>query len=1136
MALSNHERVGRAIGLLGEGLAPFVARECEARFGADWPVAVQRVEARDGPPRHVNPRDPQFLLKVLWDEWNATFSRKLSRADRSYVAELQAVRNSWAHNEMFSTDDALRGLDTAQRLLESVAAGAQATEVGRLHRELLRLKFEEQSRSARRSVAQRTQAGVEANLPPWREVIEPHDDVTSGRFEMAQYAADLHQVWRGEAPPEYGDPAEFYGRTYITEGLGALIVGAAERFAGIGGDPVVKLQTNFGGGKTHALIALYHLAGTARAADLPGVDDLLGNRGLHLPASGVRRAVVVGHQLQLSSTSPRPDGNPARTMWGELAWQLGGSDAYSLVADADESGTSPGAALGEVLRLCAPCLILIDEWVAYARQLYGQSGLPGGTFDAHFSFAQALADAAAATPGALLVATIPASQIEVGGEGGQAALERLENLFGRVEANWRTASTEESFEIVRRRLFKPLPAGAARRRDMVVAAFAELYAAGTGEFPSECREGDYRRRMHAAYPVHPELFDRLFGDWSNLERFQRTRGVLRLMAKVIHSLWMNDDANLLIMPGTIPVDDADVAAELTRYLDDGWRPVMEVDVDGPRALSWRLDAENAPLGRYSAARRVARTVYFGSAPTQQAANKGLDDRSIKLGCVQPGERPATFGDALRRLSDRAMYLYRDASRYWYALAPTVTRLAQDRAAGIKPVDVDEEIRRRLAPQASCRGEFAAVHPCPRSAGDVPDEDAARLVIIDPGFEHDRRSDHSPARDFAATVLHERSGGARRHRNMIVFLAPDSARLEELRDAARQWLAWDSIRLDGETLNLDAFQTRQVEAKVAEFDETVTRRIAETYQWVLNPDQPEDDPTGPMVWDTVRLASPGIGRSGAGADSLAERVSRKLIADEGLVPAYSGARLRRDIDRVPLWRGGHVPVAQLWDDFTQYLYLPRLRDRSVLEEAVRHGVASLAWRTDGFAYADAHGSGTVGGRGSAGDGHEGSTDEPVVADGSGERAARSPGARYVGLRAGQALAVLAPSGLVVRPDVASVQLAAELAEPAGVPGGARTGSSDAADPAGGPEPGPVPPGPARPTRYWGRVTLDSLRWTRTAADIADAIVNQLARADGATVEITIEVEGNAPAGFDEATQRTVTENAATLKFNAGEFED
>ncbi len=1111
MAISNPERIGKALTLLGEGLAPFVVRECEAKYGKNWQARVHRADPHTGRTRPVNTQDPQFLLNVIWDEWNSVFSRKLSRADRNYVAELQGVRNSWAHNDGFSTDDAIRGLDTAQRLLESTAAGPQANEVSGLHQELLRKKYEEQTRSKRRT-AQRTDTGVAAGLPAWREVIEPHDDVTSGRFEMAQYAADLHQVWRGEADDEYGDATEFYRRTFITDGLSKLITGAAQRFAGTGGDPIVKLQTNFGGGKTHALIALYHLAGASRAANLPGVEDLLIERGLRLPGEdGVRRAVLVGHQLELGefgSFVRKPDGCEIRTMWGELAWQLGGSDAYSHIAESDRAATNPGAALSDLLRAYAPCLILIDEWVAYARQLYGQRDLSGGTFDAHFSFAQALADAVAATPQALLVATIPASQIEVGGEGGQAALVRLENLFGRVEANWSTATAEESFEIVRRRLFKPLSESAARRRDEVVAAFSKLYGVNGGEFPSECREADYRRRMEAAYPVHPELFDRLFGDWSNLERFQRTRGVLRLMAKVIHSLWMNEDANLVIMPGTIPVDDSEVAAEMTRYLDDGWRPVLETDVDGSNSLPRRLDSEQSNLGRYSAARRVARTVYFGSAPSQQAANKGLDDRSIKLGCVQPGERPSTFGDALRRLSDEATHLYRDASRYWYALAPTVTRLARDRADDIKPLDVDEQIRRRLIPQAKRRSEFAAVHVCPRATGDVPDEDTARLVIIDPEYQHERRSENSEAMKFASKVLEERSGGARRHRNMVVFLAPDSTRLEELRQATRQWLAWESIRHDAETLNLDAFQTRQAETKAAEFDETVDQRIAETYQWVLNPDQPPEDPTGPMFWDIINLASPGLGRGAE--ESLAERVARKLISSEGLVAGYSGPRLRLDIERVPLWRGDCVSVGQLWEDYTQFLYLPRLRDRSVLEDAVRDGVASLTWQDDGFAYADALETPAQGG---------GETEDLPV--------------RYVGLRSGQALAALAPSGLVVAPTVALAQLAADQADTGSVAGEVASVGTDGR--AAGDE-SAEPAGSSLPTRYWGRITLDSSRWTRAAADIADAVVNQLARSDGAKVQITIEVEGTAPGGFNDATQRTVTENAATLKFDSGEFED
>jgi predicted AAA+ superfamily ATPase len=161
-------------------------------------------------------------------------------------------------------------------------------------------------------------------------------------------------------------------------------------------------------------------------------------------------------------------------------------------------------------------------------------------------------------------------------------------VIGRVESSWRPASAEEGFEIVRRRLFKPIDPSALVYRDATARAFAELYRAQAAEFPAECREAAYERRLRAAYPIHPELFDRLYEDWSTLERFQRTRGVLRLMAQVVGALWRGGDQSPLILPGTIPLDDAPVASELARNLEDSWKPVMDADVDGPASLPAQL--------------------------------------------------------------------------------------------------------------------------------------------------------------------------------------------------------------------------------------------------------------------------------------------------------------------------------------------------------------------------------------------------------------------------------------------------------------------------------------------------------------------------------------------------------------------
>jgi predicted AAA+ superfamily ATPase len=267
--------------------------------------------------------------------------------------------------------------------------------------------------------------------------------------------------------------------------------------------------------------------------------------------------VVVLDGNELSPSQPRRHGSiTARTLWGDLACQLGGEEAYALVAKADEDGTSPGkAVLKQLFDGYAPCVILMDEMVAYARQFESGRTYPGGTFDSVLSFIQALTEAAAASPRTAVLASLPESNLEVGGEQGKRALESLEKYFGRIEAIWKPVATEEAFEIVRRRLFGTLTDTTAR--DAVCRAFADLYHQHTDRFPSDAGEARYLQRLKDAYPIHPEVFERLYEDWASLEKFQRTRGVLRLMALVIHRLWSDDNRDLLILPGSLPASCLD---------------------------------------------------------------------------------------------------------------------------------------------------------------------------------------------------------------------------------------------------------------------------------------------------------------------------------------------------------------------------------------------------------------------------------------------------------------------------------------------------------------------------------------------------------------------------------------------------
>jgi len=446
-------------------------------------------------------------------------------------------------------------------------------------------------------------------------------------------------------------------------------------------------------------------------------------------------------------------GNRSAHFGGDLAWQLGGAEGYALVADADASGTSPGKAVLEtLLARYAPCLILIDELVAYVRQFDESKALTGGTFDSNLSFVQALTEALKAVPTAVLLASLPESDKEAGSQRGVRALATLAHAFGRVQALWKPVAAEEAFEIVRRRLFAKIddtPAAAGVWR-----AFADFYIANRDDFPQETQEIRYGERLLRAYPIHPEVFARLYDDWSTLDNFQRTRGVLKLMAKVIHRLWQDGNNDALIMPGSLPLYDADTRNEVIYYLPPGWDPVIERDLDGERAETTEIENRDTRLGSVQACRRTARAVFLGSAPT--TANqlvRGLELERVVLGVAQPGQQLGLFKDALRRLNDRLHYLNHANNRFWLDTRPNLRREMEERKRRFQDKeDVFPAIRERVQ-KSFASGVFGGIHVF-TNGSDVPDDWALRLVVLPPDAAFSR-SGQSHAIERATEILKKR---------------------------------------------------------------------------------------------------------------------------------------------------------------------------------------------------------------------------------------------------------------------------------------------------------------------------------------------------------------------------------------------
>ncbi len=619
--------------------------------------------------------------------------------------------------------------------------------------------------------------------------------------------------------------------------------------------------------------------------------------------------------------------------------------------------------------------------------------------------------------------------------------------------------------------------------------FAKLYRENANDFPQGCGDEDYRRKLEKAFPIHPELFDQLYTTWGSLEKFQRTRGVLRLMAQAIHELWMNGDPSVMIMPGSVAVSSPRVEPELLHYLDVSWQSIIAGDIDGTGSTPYKIDQSAPNLNRYSATRRVARAVFMGTAPTHQQQNTGLDDKQINLGVVQPGERPAIFGDALRRLTNQAKFMHSDLGRYWYSMSASLNRIAADKAAQIEAalvlLTIDKELGKYVNGIAD-RGHFDAVQVAPASSADVPDEaGGVRVVVLGVGHPHNGR-DGSDALRESKDILMQRGSTLRVYRNMLVFISADARQLDNLKDAVRASLAWSDIVRDTERLNLTQSDSSLAKAKLTESNETMKTRLKEAWCYLHYPAQ--ESAQADVEWVSGKIPA---------QDGLLARASKKLVAEEGLLTELGPTRLDRDLQKY-IWNGkAHLSLKDLREYLNRYVYLPRLKNQEVLVRAVQAAVGSVI--PGPFAYAERW-------------------DEKTDS--------------YLGLaieRAAGAVVVIDGDSVIVKPDVAETHRPAPI-QPK--PGAGQDGSKGNVSDSGGQPIGGSPeprPSEKKPTRFTGSVMISPERPAREIHQIVEAIIEQLTTLPGSTVKLRLEIEAEVPSGLDRAKVRTLIENANTLGF-------
>lgn len=787
-------------------------------------------------------------------------------------------------------------------------------------------------------------------LKPWRDVMRPNQDVLNGSFQEADFAANLQAVHDSSTTAaEYGDPREFFRRTYPTVGIRNLLTTAVQRISGNGGNPIIQTKTGFGGGKTHSLIALYHLIkSNHELLSLPDtpqyarvrneIRKIMIEAGAS-PHTGIRAkiAVLSGTWLSPNTTRATATGAPLNTLWGEMAYQLDDQEAYEIIGAAARNGDAPGGEeLDALFQLVGPCIILMDEIVNYARN---------ANIDRIATFIQNLTESVPRQKNAVLVVSLPVSSIEAGGEKGMEVLAALSTILDRTNSVMRVAETgnDEAFAVVRRRLFQDEPDETSR--DETCRAFHRMYQNGSTNYPPESRETRYLERIRNCYPIHPEIFDRLYENWSVYPQFQRTRGVLRLMAQTISRLCADGSLSSLIMPGDLPFSDGRISDVFTTLLGSQWNGVM-TEVDQENSRTHQIDQQK-PV-RYGAvggaARRIARTVFLGS--STQGAVRGISARQINLGVAIPGHGTAVYADALRDMDGQLYHFYQGSDgRYYFDTQENLNKVANDRAAEMSNEHLDSEIIRRLNEFRS-NNENQAVSVCPQSPTDVSDDEFTRLVILPP---HQTRPSRTAEQDYAseaATLLLSSRGGEirRKYPNTLLFLAAASDGIRELRIAARRFLAWDSIingdrrihNLDGERRTLASNQQNIT-------DQALQNALENAYRWIMAPSQPD---SLNATYDTDKW------QSITSAPDIAANAFEKFIRDEQIVDNLTPTALNRRLQEY-IWNSPthqhHLTVAELWNILISHVYMRlRLRNRQVLDDCLTKGItAGVFARADSY---------------------------------------------------------------------------------------------------------------------------------------------------------------------------------------------
>ena len=753
-------------------------------------------------------------------------------------------------------------------------------------------------------------------LKPWYKIVFPRDDLREGRpLDASEFAVHLDQVREGRAPEDYQEPERFFARTYITQNLLGLSAEVVRRLSGIKVETsaVFNMATQFGGGKTHALTLLYHLASAGpKAADWHGVPGILQKAGVNrVPQAAV--AVFVGQQFD-----PRggDDGTPLRqTPWGEIAFQLGGVETFDVVAGFDADGRAPGGdTIRKFLPADRPALILVDELMNYVSR-YRKSGLA----DQLYNFIQNLSETARGMDNVVLAVSVPASELEMAAQD-YSDYERFKKMLNRLGKAVVISAEAETSEIIRRRLFDW--GGLPKEGRQTAAEYAAWLLDHRQQIPTWFPVDHAAEAFEATYPFHPMALSVFERKWQMLPRFQRTRGVLRMLALWVSRAYQDGykgaHKDPLISLGTAPLDDPLFRTAVFEQLGgSGLEGAVTTDITGKRdAHAVRLDAEAVEtIRRARLHQKVATAIFFESNGGMIAARAEATLPELRLAAAEPDLDIGNVETVLEALTDTCYFLEAERNRYSFSLRPNLNKLLADRRASVKTANVRERVRAEIQKVFKEGPRVERVY-FPEKSADIANHAVLTFVIVAP----ERTAGYPTTRPWIDEITREHGTSGRTFKSALIWIVPDDT--SRLMEDARKLLAWEDVESERDRLQLDESQQRQLQEARRRAARDLSESVWRSYKKVLLLGRNND-------WKEIDL---GLVHSSA-ADNMVNLILARLRQDDEVTEGVSAYTLLRNWPAMTAWS---TKAAR--DAFFASPQLPRLLDPKALRRTIADGVA------------------------------------------------------------------------------------------------------------------------------------------------------------------------------------------------------